>query len=201
MRPDVTDAELNELFGASWPAGRPTSFTRCRPGVWRGSRNVEGDLLARSDHSVELVQESSNGHRVIAADWAPGDGRPMGGLQLGGDLNDCRHLWAEPADPGHQPGAGVNNNEMDPVETKLHTAVCAGQVTHYDEPVQWHPAATVPGRRALPSSAALCGHSFEGSIVAWGGLRKRTPWLSGAPGWSDCCPPSFGVGDVSRSLS
>jgi hypothetical protein len=49
-------------------------------------------------------------------------------LQLGGDPNDYRNLWVEPADPGHKKGAGVNNKK-DPVETKLHTAVCAGKVT------------------------------------------------------------------------
>ncbi|MEV7977065.1 hypothetical protein [Streptomyces sp. NPDC086519] len=49
-------------------------------------------------------------------------------LQLGGDPNDPRNLWVEPADPGHKKGAGVNNKK-DPVETKLHTAVCAGKVT------------------------------------------------------------------------
>ena len=49
-------------------------------------------------------------------------------LQLGGDPNDPRNLWVEPADPGHRKGAGVNNKK-DPVETKLHTAVCNGQVS------------------------------------------------------------------------
>ncbi|MEU6557799.1 hypothetical protein ABZ915_47510 [Streptomyces sp. NPDC046915] len=49
-------------------------------------------------------------------------------LQLGGDPNDARNLWVEPADPGHAKGSGVNNKK-DPVETRLHTAVCAGQVT------------------------------------------------------------------------
>ncbi|KUO09246.1 hypothetical protein [Streptomyces sp. DSM 15324] len=33
-----------------------------------------------------------------------------------------------PADPGHRTGTKVNNKK-DPVETKLHTAVCKGQVT------------------------------------------------------------------------
>ncbi|MFE4621766.1 hypothetical protein [Streptomyces mirabilis] len=49
-------------------------------------------------------------------------------LQLGGDPNDPRNLWVEPPDPGHKAGAGVNNLK-DPVETKLHTAVCARKVT------------------------------------------------------------------------
>ncbi|OIJ63419.1 hypothetical protein [Streptomyces mangrovisoli] len=49
-------------------------------------------------------------------------------LQLGGDPNDYRNLWVEPADPGHKKGSGVNNLK-DPVETKLHTAVCAGKVS------------------------------------------------------------------------
>ncbi|MFI7337228.1 hypothetical protein ACIBUY_04725 [Streptomyces sp. NPDC050085] len=49
-------------------------------------------------------------------------------LQLGGDPNDARNLWVEPMDPGHKPGGGVNN-EKDPVETKLHTAVCSHKVT------------------------------------------------------------------------
>ncbi|MFI9648393.1 hypothetical protein ACIHAA_19105 [Streptomyces sp. NPDC052040] len=34
----------------------------------------------------------------------------------------------EPADPGHKSGGGINN-KTDPVETKLHTAVCSGKVT------------------------------------------------------------------------
>ncbi|MGY4983762.1 hypothetical protein ACWCYL_42715 [Streptomyces sp. 900105755] len=49
-------------------------------------------------------------------------------LQLGGDPNDPRNLWVEPADPGHKTSQGINNKK-DPVETKLHTAVCAGKVT------------------------------------------------------------------------
>ncbi|MFB8137866.1 hypothetical protein [Streptomyces mirabilis] len=49
-------------------------------------------------------------------------------LQLGGDPNDARNLWVEPPDPGHKKGGGVNN-QKDPVETKLHTAVCAGKVS------------------------------------------------------------------------
>ncbi|MGW5259198.1 hypothetical protein ACWERW_41170 [Streptomyces sp. NPDC004012] len=49
-------------------------------------------------------------------------------LQLGGDPNDARNLWVEPADPGHRQGGGINNKK-DPVETKLHTAVCSGKVT------------------------------------------------------------------------
>ncbi|MER5913032.1 hypothetical protein ABT124_21650 [Streptomyces sp. NPDC001982] len=49
-------------------------------------------------------------------------------LQLGGDPNDARNLWVEPPDPGHRMGGGVNNRK-DPVETKLHTAVCSGKVT------------------------------------------------------------------------
>ncbi|WP_369244409.1 hypothetical protein [Streptomyces sp. R41] len=49
-------------------------------------------------------------------------------LQLGGDPNDPRNLWVEPPDPGHKSGIGVNNKK-DPVETKLHTAVCSGKVT------------------------------------------------------------------------
>jgi hypothetical protein len=49
-------------------------------------------------------------------------------LELGGDPNDPRNLWLEPADPGHRAGSGVNNAK-DPVESKLHTAVCSGKVT------------------------------------------------------------------------
>ncbi|MGW7244463.1 hypothetical protein [Streptomyces sp. NPDC054804] len=49
-------------------------------------------------------------------------------LQLGGDPNDYRNLWVEPTDPGHKKGSGVNNLK-DPVETKLHTAVCSGKVS------------------------------------------------------------------------
>ncbi|MEU7060995.1 hypothetical protein [Streptomyces sp. NPDC046197] len=30
-------------------------------------------------------------------------------LQLGGDPNDYRNLWLEPAGPGHKTGGGINN--------------------------------------------------------------------------------------------
>lgn len=49
-------------------------------------------------------------------------------LQLGGDPNDPRNLWAEPPSPGHRAGAGPNNPK-DAVETHLHTAICHGTVT------------------------------------------------------------------------
>lgn len=47
---------------------------------------------------------------------------------MGEPPNDARNLRVEPADPGHKAGTGVNNLK-DPVETKLHTAVCSGKVT------------------------------------------------------------------------
>lgn len=34
----------------------------------------------------------------------------------------------EPPDPGHKVDGGINNRK-DPVETKLHTAVCSGKIT------------------------------------------------------------------------
>ncbi|MEU6366409.1 hypothetical protein ABZ876_11750 [Streptomyces sp. NPDC046931] len=49
-------------------------------------------------------------------------------MQPGGDPNDERNLWVEPAGPGHKSGGGINNKK-DPVETKLHTAGCGGKVT------------------------------------------------------------------------
>ncbi|MGW7405964.1 hypothetical protein ACWGI9_19905 [Streptomyces sp. NPDC054833] len=49
-------------------------------------------------------------------------------LQLGGDPNNPRNLWVQPPDPGHRTGGGVSNAK-DPVETRLHTAVCSGKVT------------------------------------------------------------------------
>ncbi|MET8724132.1 hypothetical protein [Streptomyces misionensis] len=49
-------------------------------------------------------------------------------LELGGDPNDARNLWVEPPDPGHRAGSGVNNLK-DPVESKLHSAVCSGKTT------------------------------------------------------------------------
>lgn len=49
-------------------------------------------------------------------------------LELGGDPDDPRNLWVEPPSPGHRVGAGPNNPK-DAVETRLHTAVCAGKAT------------------------------------------------------------------------
>ncbi|MGY4921874.1 hypothetical protein [Streptomyces sp. 900105755] len=49
-------------------------------------------------------------------------------LQFGGEPNDPLNLWVEPTDRGHKTSQGVNNLK-DPVETTLHTAVRAGNVT------------------------------------------------------------------------
>ncbi|WP_328831784.1 hypothetical protein OHT77_31465 [Streptomyces sp. NBC_00252] len=63
-------------------------------------------------------------------------------LKLGGDPNDHRTLWASPL-PGHKKSSGVNNAK-DPLETKLHTAVCNGP-------------APLPPRTALTASrTGLC---------------------------------------------
>ena len=48
-------------------------------------------------------------------------------LELGGDPNDPRNLWVEPASPGHK-GNGVNNPK-DSVENKLNAAICSGKVS------------------------------------------------------------------------
>jgi len=48
-------------------------------------------------------------------------------LELGGDPNDSRNLWVEPASPGHT-GNSVTNPK-DGVENKLKTAVCSGKIT------------------------------------------------------------------------
>ncbi|MFJ8364625.1 hypothetical protein [Streptomyces sp. NPDC093984] len=55
-------------------------------------------------------------------------GQHLISLQPGGDPNDERNLWVEPADPGHKSGGGINNKK-DRVERKLHTADCDGKVT------------------------------------------------------------------------
>lgn len=48
-------------------------------------------------------------------------------LELGGDPNDPRNLWVEPASPGHT-GNSVTNPK-DGVENKIKTAVCSGKIT------------------------------------------------------------------------
>ncbi|WP_330301704.1 MULTISPECIES: hypothetical protein [unclassified Streptomyces] len=83
-------------------------------------------------------------------------------LQLGGDPNDSRNLWVEPADPGHRKGSGVNAKK-DPVETKLHTAVCKGQVT------------LAAAQQAIaPAQRRLQGRQRAGAA-------GRTPWRSAGP--------------------
>lgn len=69
-------------------------------------------------------------------------GQPLLSLELGGDPNDSRNLWVEPQDPGHK-GDGVNSKQ-DPVESRLHTAVCDGQVS------------LAAAQKAIASDALLC---------------------------------------------
>jgi hypothetical protein len=87
-------------------------------------------------------------------------------LQLGGDPNDYRSLWVEPADPGHKKGAGVNNAK-DPVETKLHTAVCKGQVTL---------ASGLAERRRTAVDSASAPRSAQLAMRSWNLRQVSARW-------------------------
>ncbi|MFI9331024.1 GNAT family N-acetyltransferase [Kitasatospora sp. NPDC052868] len=99
--PDLTDAELNELFSASWPGHRPTSFAPMlsRSLAWiaarRGSRlvgfvNVVGDggahafILDTTVHpeerrkglGIRLVQAAAEEAKARGAEWLHVDYEP-----------------------------------------------------------------------------------------------------------------------------
>ncbi|MCX4750876.1 GNAT family N-acetyltransferase [Kitasatospora sp. NBC_01287] len=101
VRPELTDVELNELFGASWPAHRPTSFARMlsRSLTWiaarRGSRligfvNVVGDggahafVLDTTVHpderrqglGIRLVRAAAEAAKTHGAQWLHVDYEP-----------------------------------------------------------------------------------------------------------------------------
>ncbi|MGW1807139.1 hypothetical protein [Streptomyces sp. NPDC002078] len=95
--------------------------TICRKGGY--TKNVRPpEAITRKE---KLANAASYGYRGSLGD---AEYDHLISLQLGGDPNDYRNLWVEPADPDHASGSGVNNKK-DPVETKLHTAVCSGKVT------------------------------------------------------------------------
>ncbi|MFE6751007.1 GNAT family N-acetyltransferase [Kitasatospora purpeofusca] len=101
VRPELTDAELNELFDASWPEHRETSFAPvlARSLTWiaarRGDRlvgfvNVVGDggahafVLDTTVHpderrrglGVRLVQAAAEEARACGAEWLHVDYEP-----------------------------------------------------------------------------------------------------------------------------
>ncbi|GAA5611290.1 GNAT family N-acetyltransferase [Streptomyces platensis] len=101
VRPDLTDAELNELFAASWPTHQPTVFAAklSRSLAWiaarRGSRlvgfvNIVGDggvhafILDTTVHpderrkglGIRLVRAAANEARTRGAEWLHVDYEP-----------------------------------------------------------------------------------------------------------------------------
>jgi AraC-like DNA-binding protein len=89
VRPDLTDAELNELFGASWPDHRPRSFAPvlARSLTWIAARragrlvgfvNVAGDggvhafVLDTTVHPDERRQQDGQNQNVISIALAIG---------------------------------------------------------------------------------------------------------------------------------
>ncbi|MFF4344393.1 GNAT family N-acetyltransferase [Kitasatospora sp. NPDC001540] len=101
VRPDLTDAELNGLFSASWPTHRPTSFAPMlsRSLTWiaarRGGRlvgfvNVVGDggahafVLDTTVHpderrqglGVRLVRAAADEAKACGAEWLHVDYEP-----------------------------------------------------------------------------------------------------------------------------
>ncbi|MEC3997224.1 hypothetical protein VSR01_28460 [Actinacidiphila sp. DG2A-62] len=95
--------------------------TICRKGGYTGG--------IRPPESVTAKEKAANAKSYgYAGSLSDAEYDHLVSLQLGGDPNDPRNLFVEPPDPGHKPGTGVNNAK-DPVETKLHTAVCSGKIT------------------------------------------------------------------------
>ncbi|SFY54026.1 hypothetical protein [Streptomyces sp. F-1] len=120
--------------------GEPLQDTTCTPGAISPAvtqENLAATICRKSGYTKGIrPPESVTGpeKRANAASYGYtgrlGDAEydHLISLELGGDPNDARNLWVEPPDPGHQPGSGVNNRK-DPVESKLHSAVCSGKVT------------------------------------------------------------------------
>ncbi|MFE2973082.1 hypothetical protein ACFXKC_58315 [Streptomyces sp. NPDC059340] len=120
--------------------GEPLEDLACTPGAVSPAvtqANLKSTMCRKGGYTSGIRPSTSVTGKENALNAASyGYKGPMGdaefdhliSLQLGGDPNDARNLWVEPPDPGHKSGGGVNN-KRDPVETKLHTAVCAGKVT------------------------------------------------------------------------
>ncbi|MEV6117675.1 hypothetical protein AB0L59_35695 [Streptomyces sp. NPDC052109] len=108
--------------GATLPAVTQANLasTICRKGGY--TKNIRPESVTRKEKELNA---SSYGYKGSLGD---AEYDHLISLQIGSDPNGARNLWVEPADPGHKPGGGINNKK-DPVETKLHTAVCSGKVT------------------------------------------------------------------------
>ncbi|WP_284432943.1 hypothetical protein [Streptomyces sp. TUS-ST3] len=123
-----------------WDHGEPLEDPTCTPGAISPAvtqANLKSTICRKGGYTSDVrpsAYVTGKEKKLNAASYGytgrMGDAEydHLISLQLGGDPNDPRNLWVEPADPGHRKGAGVNNRK-DPVETKLHTAVCKGQVT------------------------------------------------------------------------
>ncbi|MFF3910496.1 hypothetical protein ACFYZJ_32130 [Streptomyces sp. NPDC001848] len=120
--------------------GEPLPDPTCTPGATSPAvtqATVKSTICRKSGYTKSIrppVSITSREKRLNAASYgyngrlADAEYDHLISLELGGDPNDERNLWVEPADPGHKTGSGINNKK-DPVESKLHTAVCDGKVT------------------------------------------------------------------------
>ncbi|MYV44240.1 hypothetical protein [Streptomyces sp. SID2888] len=120
--------------------GEPLPDPKCTPGATSPAvtqANLSSTICREGGYTKGIrppVSVTSKEKRLNAASYgyegslSDAEYDHLISLQLGGDPNDPRNLWVQPPDPGHKPGTGVNNLK-DPVETKLHTAVCDGRVT------------------------------------------------------------------------
>lgn len=120
--------------------GEPLEDRKCTPGAISPAvtqANLKSTICRKGGYTADIrpsAYVTGKEKRLNAASYGftgrMGDAEydHLISLQLGGDPNDYRNLWVEPADPGHRSGSGVNNKK-DPVETKLHTAVCKGRIT------------------------------------------------------------------------
>ncbi|SOE06446.1 hypothetical protein [Streptomyces sp. Ag109_G2-15] len=159
--------------------GEPLEDTKCTPGAISPAvtqANLKSTICRKGGYTGDIRPPESVTRKekmLNAASYGYtgrlGDAEydHLISLQLGGDPNDYRNLWVEPADPGHKPGAGVNNKK-DPVETKLHTAVCNGKVP-------WPPLSTPLSPTGPPRSAASV--SAEPTSFGHVAVSTRAPAL------------------------
>ncbi|MER5635573.1 hypothetical protein ABT095_01285 [Kitasatospora sp. NPDC002227] len=151
------------------PAGEPLPDVACTPGALSpavSQANLAQTICKTGGYTSGIRPPASiTGKEKAENAKSYGYTGPMGdaeydhliSLQLGGDPNDARNLWAQPPSPGHVPGKGPNNPK-DSVETHLHTAICKGQVTlaaaQHAIATDWTTAESVLGLKPAPAGSA-----------------------------------------------
>jgi hypothetical protein len=154
--------------------GDPLPDLHCTPGALNPqvTQSTIGSTICRTGYSssirppesiTEPEKRASAAAYTYTGSFSTGEYDHLVSLELGGDPNDVANLWVEPND---RLNATSTYNSKDTLENKLHSLVCAGQLS------------LATAQSAIASNWVNAYHQYVGALTSSPPASAPTPAAS-----------------------